>query len=474
MSNFYANKGKSAFMIAVASAAFLYGCQEEPLLEAPVNPSTVSAPLEEMSVVKGPKGERFVANEVLVKFKPGASADVKSLVLSRVNASAKEKILTKAMERFGDSEGLVLVRTPMAVLDAVGRLKGMAEVEYAEPNYVYTHDAASNDPYYTDGSLWGMLGDATSPANEYGSQAGEAWANNHVGSSDVIIGVIDEGVMYFHEDLQANMWVNPYDAEDGVDNDGNGYVDDVYGWDFDRNDNTTYDGTQDNHGTHVAGTIGGIGGNGKGVAGVSWSVKMITAKFLGRNGGTTANAIKSVDYITDLKTRHGLKLVGTNNSWGGGGFSQGLYDAIERANAADILFMAAAGNGGNDGVGDDNDTSPHYPSSYANSNIIAVASITKDGSKSGFSNYGATSVDIGAPGSAIFSTIPGRGNTSSYGSYSGTSMATPHVCGGVALYAATHTAGAAAIKQAIFDSAVPTASLSGKCVTGGRLNVSGF
>lgn len=475
MRNVYAKAGKSALVVAVASAAFLYGCQEEPLLENQVNPSTVSAPLEDMVIAKGPKGERFVANEMLVKFKPGTSDDVKSLVLSRVNASAQEKILTKAMSRFGDSEGLVLVRTPMAVLDAVGKLKGMSEVEYAEPNYVYSHHATSNDPYYTDGSLWGMLGDATSPANQYGSQAGEAWANNHVGSSEVVVGIIDEGVMYFHEDLQANVWVNPYDPEDGVDNDGNGYVDDVYGWDFDKNDNTTYDGTQDNHGTHVAGTIGAVGGNGKGVAGVSWNVKMITAKFLGRNGGTTANAIKSVDYITDLKTRHGLRLVGTNNSWGGGGFSQGLYDAIERANTADILFMAAAGNGGSDGVGDDNDSSPHYPSSYENTNIIAVASIVKDGSKSGFSNFGATSVDIGAPGSAIFSTIPGRGNASSYSSYSGTSMATPHVCGGVALYAASNaTANAAAIKQAIFESAVPTSSLSGKCVTGGRLNVSGF
>ena len=475
MVNIYAKAGRSALMMAVASATLLFSCQEDSLMENPDNLSVVDAPTGEMVVANGPRGERFVANEVLVKFKAGMSDDVKSNVLSRISAQAQQKIHTKAMERFGDYEGLVLVRTPMAVLDAVGRLKGMAEIEYAEPNYVYTHNAVSNDPYYTNGSLWGMLGDGTSPANQYGSQAGEAWANNHVGSSDVIIGIIDEGVMHFHEDLQDNMWVNPFDPVDGVDNDGNGYVDDVYGWDFDKGDNTTYDGTHDNHGTHVAGTIGAVGGNGIGVAGVSWHVKMITAKFLGRRGGTTANAILSVDYITDLKTRHGLRIVGTNNSWGGGGFSQGLYDAIERANQADILFMAAAGNGGNDGVGDNNDSSPHYPSSYANTNIIAVASIAKDGSKSGFSNFGATSVDIGAPGSAIYSTIPGRGDASSYSSYSGTSMATPHVCGGVALYAASNpTATAAVIKKAIFDSAVPTPSLSGKCVTGGRLNVSGF
>ena len=153
------------------------------------------------------------------------------------------------------------------------------------------------------------------------------------------------------------------------------------------------------------------------------------------------------------------------------GFSQALYDAVERANTKNILFVAAAGNGGSDGVGDNNDAVASYPSNMTNSNIIAVAAITNTGAKSGFSNYGATTVDIGAPGSAIWSST--AYNTLS--SYNGTSMATPHVTGGVALYAASHPgATAAEIKNAIMSSAVPTASLSGKCVTGGRLNVSGF
>lgn len=471
MKNFNLRAGKSAFAVAVLSAVALTSCENEML---PESEGFVVSQETQAAASRG--GQNFVANEVLVKFKSGVAADARAAALARISGTVKEKIHTKAMEKFGDMEGLVLVHTPMAALEAIGRLKGGAEIEYAEPNYIYQHHVTSNDPYYLDGSLWGMYGSHTSPANQYGSQAGTAWANNHTGSSTVVIGIIDEGVMHTHGDLTANIWTNPGEvAGNGVDDDGNGYIDDVYGWDFDGNDNSTFDGAQDDHGTHVAGTIGGKGGNGTGVAGVAWNVKMITAKFLGRNGGTTANAIKSVDYLTDLKSRHNLHLVASNNSWGGGGFSQALYDAIERSNQANILFIAAAGNGGGDGVGDDNDVTPSYPASYANANIVAVASITSSGAKSGFSNYGATSVDLGAPGSGIYSTLPSRNGSASYGSYSGTSMATPHVTGAAALYAASNTAAnAASIKNAIMSNALPTASLSGKCVSGGRLNVSTF
>jgi subtilisin family serine protease len=343
-------------------------------------------------------------------------------------------------------------------------------VEFAEPNWIYRHTAESNDTYYTNGSLWGMYGDQSSPASAYGSQAAEAWSRGQTCASSVYVGVIDEGVMISHPDLAANIGTNPGEiAGDGIDNDGNGYVDDVNGWDFAGNDNTVYDGKQDDHGTHVSGTIGAVGGNGAGVAGVCWNVKILNAKFLGRNGGTTANAIKAIDYLTDLKTRHGLNLVATNNSWGGGGYSKALQDAIERANQMNILFIAAAGNSSVN-----NDTSPHYPSSYTNVNVIAVASITSTGALSSFSNYGATSVDLAAPGSGIWSTVPGR-KSPSYASYSGTSMATPHVTGAAAMYASAHPgATAGQIKAAILGSVVPTPSLSGKTVTGGRLNVSGF
>jgi subtilisin family serine protease len=420
--------------------------------------------------------------EILVQWAPGVSAQDKATARARVGGERLERIVGEGWRRGQDGGGeLELLRIPpgLGIADAVRGIEEDAAVEFAEPNWIYFHTVTSNDPYYTNGSLWGMYGDATSPANQYGSQAGEAWAKGSNNCGSVWVGIIDEGYMYTHEDLAANAGTNPGEiAGNGKDDDGNGYVDDVYGWDFDGNNNTVFDGTSDDHGTHVAGTIGGVGGNSKGVAGVCWSVKLMNAKFLGKQGGTTANAIKAVDYFTDLKTRHSLNLVASNNSWGGGGYSQGLYDAIERANGKGILFVAAAGNGGSDGVGDDNDTTPHYPSSYANANIIAVASITSTGAKSSFSNYGATSVDLGAPGSGIYSTLPksSKGKiVSGYGSYSGTSMATPHVTGAAALYAATHSgASASEIKNAVLNSVLATSSLDGLCVSDGRLNVSGF
>ena len=423
---------------------------------------------------------KFVPNQVLIKFKDGDKSTGRSVesALSLINGSVIESINTSAMRtanaRKGSKSGeLMLVTSSLGTNEAIEILKTLSEVEYAEPNWIYQHFATSNDTYYTNSSLWGMYGDSSSPANQFGSQAAEAWTNGKTGSNTIYIGIIDEGYMHTHEDLAANAGTNTGEVpNNGIDDDSNGLIDDVYGWDFAGNNNTVFDGVDDDHGTHVAGTIGGVGGNGKGIAGVVWNVKLLNAKFLASTGGTTVNAIKSVDYFTDLKQR-GINIVAINNSWGGGGFSQALYDAIERANLQGILFIAAAGNATNN-----NDATPSYPASYLNSNIIAVASITSTGALSSFSNWGATSVDIGAPGSAIWSTVPVRSKgkvVSGYASYNGTSMATPHVTGAVALYLSSNPgASVSVVKNAILNSRVLTTSLSNKCVTGGRLNVSGF
>lgn len=452
---------KFLFTLPILLILVITGCKKN------TEEEIVTGDLSVTSQVATTVTDQFVPNELIVKFKAGTSQKNRTQTLLFINAKVEEHIVTNAMESAGDNDGIYLVKTDTDIFQAIARMKGESNIEYAEPNWIYTHTAASDDPYYTNGVLWGMHGDGISPySNQYGSQADEAWAAGHTGSSDVYIGIIDEGAMFSHTDLNANFWTNPFDPVDGVDNDVNGRVDDTHGWDFVSNDNSTYDGSGDDHGTHVAGTIGAVGGNGIGVAGVNWSVKLISAKFLGPSGGTTANAVKAVDYITDLKTRHGLNIVATNNSWGGGGSSQALQDAITRAGNADILFIAAAGNSGQN-----IDKRKSYPAAYTNANIISVAAINSTGGIASWSNFGKTSVDLGAPGVSVTSTLPGD----TYGSYSGTSMAAPHVTGAAALYASTHIgAGAATIKNAILNAAVPTSSLAGKCVSGGRLNVSAF
>jgi subtilisin family serine protease len=414
---------------------------------------------------------------LLVQFKESATdAEVE-------DAKGKLKVRKhlKTAKKPKKDRGLIHATTDLAVEDAIAELKKHPAVEFAEPNWIYTHQAASNDPYYNAGYLWGMCGDLTSPSTVWGSQAAEAWNAGSLGANTVYVGIIDEGVQVAHPDLAANMWSNPFDPVDGLDNDGNGYTDDANGWNFYNSNNQVFDAAGDQHGTHVAGTIGARGGNGLGVAGVNWNVTMISAKFLGAQGGTTADAIEAIEYFTDIKTRHGINLVALNNSWGGGGYSQALHDSILRAAKAGILFVAAAGNGDAWGRGLNNDLYASYPSNYdtrvgtstesaaSYDAVIAVAAIDGSGARATFSNYGAKHVDLGAPGVSILSTLPIDG----YGYSDGTSMATPHVTGAVALYASTHPqATAPDIKNAILGAVKPTPSLAGITVTGGRLDLS--
>lgn len=426
----------------------------------------------------------YADGEVLVQYEPSASLAAREAARSLVRGRAAQVIDTAAMRAAGAGVvERVTLGAGLSVDAAIAALRNRPGVISAEPNWKVSAAAISNDPSYANGSLWGMYGDdlpaSSGPAgttNQFGSQAEKAWDAGFTGSSSVVVGIIDEGIDITHPDLKDNIWVNPFETPgDGIDNDGNGYIDDINGWDFFYDNNTVYDVGEDDHGTHVAGTIGGAGGNGLGVAGVNWDVTMISTKFLGPGGGYTSDAIMAVDYLTDLKTRHGINIVASNNSWGGGGYSAALHSAIIRSAKANILFVAAAGNNASN-----NDATANYPSNYSTLQgtstttaasyeaVIAVAALTNTGSLASYSNFGATTVDIGAPGSGILSTLSGG----TYGTYSGTSMATPHVTGAVALYASAYPAASgAAIRDAILATGRPTSSLAGKSVTGDRLDV---
>lgn len=324
-------------------------------------------------------------------------------------------------------------------------------IEYLQPNVEFTVNAfpddPPNDPHYNQ--LWGL--DKI--------DAPEAW-QKHQTNAKTIVAVIDTGVDYDHPDLRNNIWTNPGEiAGNGIDDDGNGYVDDVHGYDFANNDGDPDD--DNGHGTHVAGTIAATGNNGIGVIGVAPNTEIIAVKFLNRSGsGSLFNAVKAINYVVDLKRNHGVNVQITNNSWGGISFYKPLFNAI--AAAQDILFVAAAGNNGTN-----NDILPFYPASYNLDNLISVAATTPSDGKASFSNFGAQSVDLGAPGTSILSTRPGG----EYRSLSGTSMASPHVAGVASLLLSQDPdLTIAQVKQIILDSVDPISALQGKTVSGGRLN----
>jgi hypothetical protein len=231
---------------------------------------------------------------ILVQWRAEATEVDRLQALGRSGGQRKELIHTAAMRAEG--EGILeVIQLPVGAASevALDLYSQLPLVRYAEIDQVLEAQFESNDTGYQNGSLWGMYGsDLPSPVgpagttNVFGSQAEIAWNNGSIGSRSVYVGIVDEGVDHGHPDLAANVWINPYESMDGIDNDGNGYIDDVRGWDFYYNDSSTYDVGADTHGTHVAGTIGAVGGNGLGVVGVNWEVSMISAKFLGPGGGT--------------------------------------------------------------------------------------------------------------------------------------------------------------------------------------------
>jgi len=403
--------------------------------------------IAQTSPAPDPPRPEYVDGEVIIKFSKTTGPSQASALAGEMNAAVKKEL------RFVGAQLWTL--SGISVEDAVARYSGDPRVEYIEPNYMWYADGTfPDDPSFNQ--LWGMHNSGqTGGVPDVDIDAPEAW-DISTGDSTVLVGVIDTGVDYNHEDLVANMWVNSGEIPgNGIDDDGNGYVDDVHGWDFANDDNDPMDGH--GHGTHVSGTIGGMGNNGIGITGVCWNVRIVALKFLSDSGGgSSADAIGCLDYATMV----GVRL--TNNSWGGGPYSTALRDAIARADTAGILFIAAAGNDGTN-----NDTRPHYPSNYPLDNIISVANITSSDNLSSLSNWGLTSVDLGAPGSSILSSLPGN----RYGTKSGTSMASPHVAGSAALiWSAAPGLSHDEVKETIMSSVDPTGALLGKTVAGGRLN----
>ena len=424
-------------------------------------------------------GEWRVPNRLLVSWRSDATATQKLAGRALSRAAATRDLTTPAMRTFAAGE-LELFELPLgADLDAMAvELRRQPGVRAVDFDVVARQAAVSNDPVVVGGQAWGVYGDRSTPANQYGSQAAEAWGRGLTGSSNVYVGVIDSGIDINHPDLSANIWQNPHDPVDGVDNDGNGRIDDRNGWDFFNNDRTVYDGSpadifRDDHGTHVAGIIGARGGNGIGVAGVAWSTRIVTGKVSENGVGPISMLVPAIDYMIDLKTRHGLNIAAINLSLGYTTYVQAVRDALIRAQQADIVVVCAAGNGGPDRIGDNIDLAPVYPAAHGVNlgNMIAVANITSSGALASDSNFGTRAVAIGAPGSSIQSTLPqGR-----YGNMSGTSMAAPFVTGAVLLWRASRPADSAATTRAsILVKRIPTPSLSGKVSTGGRLDLSTF
>ena len=287
------------------------------------------------------------------------------------------------------------------------------------------------------------------------------------GSANVVVANIDTGIRYTHPDLAANIWRNPGETNNnGIDDDGNGFVDDYYGYDFFSNDSDPMD--ENGHGTHTSGTIGAVGNNNLGVTGVNWNVRLMAIKIYDAGGNSTsAILINAYNYVRLMKNR-GVNIRVTNNSYGGCneacGFDQATKDALDALGNAGVLQVFAAGNNGRN-----IETTPFYPASYTSPSILTAAASDQDDNRASFSNFGTTSVDVAAPGVGILSTILSASN---YGTLSGTSMATPHTAGSAALLAAYNpNLSAASLKATLMNTVDQLPQWNGVIKTGGRVNV---
>lgn len=403
--------------------------------------------------------QAFAPGRIIVKAEEGAPANAVESLNRKNDASIEERLPLSDVE-------VVDLPQDLPVSEAVERYEASPNVEYAEPDYVLYPAATPNDPGYP------RMYDLNNTGQYNGTvdsdiDAPQAWDATK-GDPHTVVAVIDTGVDINHPDLMDNVWTNSDEIPgNGKDDDGNGYTDDTHGWDFYQDNNTVFDAGSDSfHGTHVAGTIAAEGNNGSGVTGINWQAKVMPLKFIGPNGGYVSDAVEALQYAV----AEGVEI--SNNSYGyydncDGCYARALGDAISEADTAGHVFVTAAGNGGADEVGDDNDREPFYPANYEIPNIISVAASNQHDNLTSFSNYGRTSVDLVAPGIDIYSTAPNSG----YGYGYGTSMAAPHVAGVAALVKSRFAElEDTEIKAKILQSVDRRIKLQEKVVSGGRLN----
>ena len=455
----------------LAIPTMVTGATESPAVQAR------SVPVEKS--VPRPKPGSFVPGELLVSYERQLTLRDKQVVSASYRATLGKFLSTSISTR--DPLVRHLVFDPsidaLSVIDELENTPGIASVEV---NQYRQLRSTPDDPSFSNSGMWGLK-------SYPGSNAIGAWANGHTGSSDVIVAVLDSGTQIGHPDLAANIWSNPGEiAANGIDDDGNGYVDDVNGWDFLYADNQVFDSaSEDFHGTHVSGTIGAVGNNSTGVVGVNWNVTILPVKFLGDTSTTLSKELQALNYILDLKDA-GHNIVAVNNSWGCDGascYSQLEQDKIDEFGAAGMLFVVAAGNAGHD-----NDIDPSYPANYVCDGngardwdcIISVTAHNLSGGIPDWSNnaegywepggpHVGTSVDISAPGAGIYSTYP----SDTYGALSGTSMATPHVTGAIALCASINSEiSPQAIRAALIASSRSSAAKAKLLNDGDMLDVS--
>ncbi len=439
---------------------FLSSCGSEKTLSvSSLSTSDISTKkIDAQSIISQMEKGKFKEGELLIKFKIGT--------LSSSTLKTHQSIGATVLKSFKIVPNLELVKlaADTTVKDAVIKYMSDPLVEYAEPNYIRKASAIPNDQYFYQ--QWALHNTGAFAAGTAGAdiKAVQAW-DIRTGDGEIVIAVLDTGIDYNHADLSGNIWINPGEIpNNGIDDDGNGKIDDWRGWNFANNNNDPMD--NHSHGTFVSGIIGAKGNNFTGITGLMWNVKIMPLKFLDSNGeGTVADEISAIQYAISK----GAKII--NASYSGSTYINSEYDALASANSAGVLVMTAAGNGGNDGIGVNNDFYPEYPASYNLPNIISIAATDQNDRRASFSNFGLNSVHVAAPGVYILSTIPTSIQPSGYNFLSGTSASTPYVSGLAGLLYSYYTHFTPSqIRSTILRYVDVLPSLSSWIQTGGRIN----